>query len=170
MSQYKHRPWKEPPIRLDSLDTPLESKTAAIRSKLKGSNKDALVRAFAWEHPMVTMDLGTLTANVKRAHTPDDLTHEIIISMIRCAVRQASAVKHQSQELLEDPLEKTPEILDLLCPRLFNDLKDNKDGEKSKDTKMKRTCSNSVGTNDHERKDASISVDMDIDGMSDEHD
>ncbi|KAF9584957.1 hypothetical protein BGW38_004481 [Lunasporangiospora selenospora] len=87
-------------MRSDSLATPSESMTTPIKNKLKGSNKGALVRALAWEHPMVTLDLGTLSANAKRTEISSDPAHAIVVSLIQYAVGQASTVNRQSQGLL----------------------------------------------------------------------
>ncbi|KAG0304491.1 hypothetical protein BGZ98_005452 [Dissophora globulifera] len=82
---------------------------------------------MAWEHPTVTLEMGTLCANVNEA-VPDKDTAKLIISCIKRAVREASKVKRQCQEVLGLYLEtlfSTPHavigehdraILHYLCP------------------------------------------------------
>lgn len=93
-----------------------------------------------WEHPTVTLDLGSLKENVKAMVSDSDASQEIIDS-IQEAVREASSTKRRGQELIgkyiqavfyprpapgeqrpKNPLAVTNSadmaILDQLCPRL----------------------------------------------------
>ncbi|KAG0220882.1 hypothetical protein BGW42_008609, partial [Actinomortierella wolfii] len=94
-----------------------------IKKQLVSASKVDLVRAMAWEHPTVTLDVGTLRANVSRAVAP----HDAAVECIQRAVREASAIKRRCQELIGlflhevfvDGRLKTEDdrqILDFLCP------------------------------------------------------
>ncbi|KAG0008744.1 hypothetical protein BGZ80_003113, partial [Entomortierella chlamydospora] len=116
---------------------------APIQPKLEEDvlpgRKDIKV-ALTWEHPIITLDLGTLTENV-RAVLKDDSLSDSVLQCIRGAVRVASKTKRQGQEVIgryleevffpkpspDGPRPKTPTMaissedqncLDWICSRL----------------------------------------------------
>ncbi|KAF9148961.1 hypothetical protein DFQ26_002154, partial [Actinomortierella ambigua] len=102
MVQYKR---KKPKKRSDNPQVPAsppKTKTP-IKAKLDAeANKMKHLNAMAFEHPTVTLDIGTLAANVKKAPAKQALVAEII----RGAVQEASKIKRRCQELIGRYLEK----------------------------------------------------------------
>ncbi|KAG0350948.1 hypothetical protein BGZ54_003506, partial [Gamsiella multidivaricata] len=142
-TQYKLKPWKEPPEK-PSLPEPTKKKpTAAIKTEINDDNRfgrKEMMDALSFEHPTVTLDLDRLSSNVHGA-VEDDLIAKTIVECIRGAVRVAWETKKRCQMLiglyLEDlfypssspgaPRPAVPVtaiskddqgILDSLCPRL----------------------------------------------------
>ncbi|KAG0288304.1 hypothetical protein BGZ98_004301 [Dissophora globulifera] len=80
MLQHKWKPWK-PKTDDPKPQAPTKSKkTLKIRDPLHDANKKKLLEGLAHEHPLVTLDMGTLRANVSKAVgikssvTPEDFS------------------------------------------------------------------------------------------------
>ncbi|KAF9994919.1 hypothetical protein BGZ65_009441, partial [Modicella reniformis] len=106
LKQYHWKPWTKVP------DKPvgLEAKKNGNPSQQPGQSnpskrvtaltpKAGLVRGMTWEHPIVTVQAGTLSANIKRAIGDSPLVPEIE-SCLKEAVRLASDIKRSGQELI----------------------------------------------------------------------
>lgn len=151
--QYRWKPWgTKPPDIPDAPPTATanSSKKPQLRDPIHGSTKKELVKALGFEHPMVNLDIGTLSAMAKDARPEDKIGSSQVVAVIRGAVRQASAVKRQCQELVGLYLERVftegmlhtkadRPLLDELCPRLAkiadsDDSNEQDDGDDSKQT------------------------------------
>lgn len=92
-------------------------------------DKRTLVRGLSWQHPTVSLDVGTLEANVKRVlpSGDDDLWSEVT-KCIQEATRAAIEVKRKAQRLIGMFIEKVTgsnkpntndrEFMDYLCERI----------------------------------------------------
>jgi len=106
MVQYAWKPWKKAPENpLDPNSDVLKKEREVKRRKGKktipkpvndSTGKADLVRFMAWEHPTVTLDVGTVSANLKRALGDSELVPEIN-KCLQDVVRLASDAKRQSQ-------------------------------------------------------------------------
>lgn len=121
-----------------------EEETKEDRKDISGMDKLGLIRCFEYEYPIVTLDVGTLNANVRRAlpedwipvpneatnskaAKPGSLSPETVIDHLNEAVETAASVKRKLQRLVggfiqlifsTGPLKESDrEILDHLCPR-----------------------------------------------------
>jgi len=120
------------------------------KGKSKGKDKMAktpdemekaeLLRALRWEHPVVTLDVGTLKANVRRAQQgKEDLSTEVM-RCLKEAVRLAADTKRSCQRLIGRFIEcimapgvfqeADREFLDHICPRISKEMLYNDEGEK----------------------------------------
>ncbi|KAF9577228.1 hypothetical protein BGW38_007706, partial [Lunasporangiospora selenospora] len=126
MSEYKWRPPKKHANQSDPKEPEklVEKERPKVRKRIHGVQKGRLLRELEWEHPTVTLDMGTLRANVSKVSS-EDSSAELIISCVERAVREASKVKRKCQEILGRYLkaisdsEVTKEdrvILEYLCP------------------------------------------------------
>ncbi|KAG0226138.1 hypothetical protein BGW41_004258, partial [Actinomortierella wolfii] len=130
--QYKRKRWKQPPDRPQESGSPPKAKTP-IKAPLHNVDKKQILNALNFEHPTVALDIGTLTANVKKAPAKQVLVADII----RGAVRGASKVKRRCQELIGRYLEMiglSPNSMDekifvCLCPPQSKPTSDTQDGE-----------------------------------------
>lgn len=135
MMQYKLKPWKAVPEQPsgsevvekdkdegeDLSETLGESNTKEDRKDIKKMSKIGLIRCFGYEHPVVTLDVGTLHANIRRALTEDSipvpneatssltikattnqssLTPELITNHINKAANAAALAKRKLQRLV----------------------------------------------------------------------
>ncbi|KAG0319327.1 hypothetical protein BGZ99_005147 [Dissophora globulifera] len=149
MLQHKWKPWK-PKTDDPQPQAPTKSKkTLKIRDPLHDANKKKLLEGLAHEHPLVTLDMGTLRANVSKAVAPseessvpsgessamsDEPLATTVIACIQGAVREASVTKRLCQELISRYFDevfsrtvvsqKDQDFLDLLCPRLSDSTSD----------------------------------------------
>ncbi|KAG0222161.1 hypothetical protein BGW42_006817, partial [Actinomortierella wolfii] len=130
-----------------------------IKPKLTDPSKLSLVRALAWEHPTVTLDIGTLCANAKRAFAQ----HEVVVETIRRAVREATDVKRRCQEIIGMFLERVfsngvllknedRELLDYLCPNP-NTVIAAKATSGARTTNKAKNSSSANDNNEHNRDD-----------------
>ncbi|KAF9188015.1 hypothetical protein BGZ49_003985, partial [Haplosporangium sp. Z 27] len=151
MKEYMLKPWKvvpkSPDVVPESLNvaasTSLKNKSATPKAKAKRKDPKEMNRAnisyaMRWEHPIVTLDVGTLSANIKRALEDEELANETL-AWLRQAVRTAAKVKKESQFLIGrfiealllrgNFVETDRALLDMICPRVPKD-KDASDEEK----------------------------------------
>lgn len=159
MKQYKWKPWTKPPESPVDLDTGTKSKSKATETESSLStattvvadmDKRQLVRALCWEHPTVTLDIGTLSANVNEVLKDEPALQQEVLDCIRKAVRLAAEIKRSCQRLIGLYLERLTvpgvlqpsdtDVLDHICPRI---------APKTTDPAADRT------DNDEEDKDAS---------------
>ncbi|KAF9271051.1 hypothetical protein BGZ88_006930, partial [Linnemannia elongata] len=115
MKQYKLKPWK------NNSENPDDAATAPVADEPQAPcqgprlpsvdrmTKAQLVKALAWEHPMATLDIGTLAANVKNALKVKDISRDPIglaednavakemIDCVRAIVKEANRVKRRCQ-------------------------------------------------------------------------
>ncbi|KAF9542693.1 hypothetical protein EC957_001748 [Mortierella hygrophila] len=124
MKQHKLKPWK------NKSETPDETPTAPVTDVPKAPRrgprlpsidqmtKAHLVKALAWEHPMATLDIGTLKANVKYALKVKDISRDPIelaedsavanetIDCVQAIVKEANRVKRKCQGLFGAYIER----------------------------------------------------------------
>ncbi|KAF9301539.1 hypothetical protein BGZ91_009550, partial [Linnemannia elongata] len=105
--------------------------------------KAQLVKALAWEHPMATLEIGTLAANVKNALKVNDISRDPIglaednavakemIDCVRAIVKEANRVKRRCQGLFGAYFERIDrdgatsddkEFLKEICPPIPREL------------------------------------------------
>ncbi|CAO3572041.1 unnamed protein product [Mortierella alpina] len=145
MVRYKRKPYTQTP------ESPLEKKTPTPAKKKEAkarkditakSTKVELTRAMSWEHPTVTLDVGTVSANVGRVLGDSDLIAEVL----RCLqeiTRLATDLKRRGQQLLGRYLEHIfaqgeltatdKRLLDYLCPRVTSGTKEDLDDDQDKE-------------------------------------
>lgn len=158
MLQYEfksHRSKKQQP-KQPAAPSVRQTKPKPIKKQLTEPSKRDLLSAMVYEHPLVTLDLGTLRTNV-RAALPDDSMSQAVIETIRGAVREASTAKRDVQSLIglyleriffppgygDNSLNISPHttieaedvvFLDHLCPRLsLKEVADGADEDESDD-------------------------------------
>ncbi|KAG0303305.1 hypothetical protein BGZ98_006802 [Dissophora globulifera] len=90
--------YKKPPD-LPVVTTPTKtSKTTSIRRAITSNQKKAVLNALTSEHPIVSLDIGTIRTNVHGVHgTNAALTREVV-ECIQGAAREALIVKRQCQQ------------------------------------------------------------------------
>ncbi|KAF8921780.1 hypothetical protein BGZ58_003858, partial [Dissophora ornata] len=107
MKQYKWKPWTKLP------ENPLDPDAGALKKKepkkkeretkpkqvSATTGKADLVQAMEWEHPTVTLDVGTVSANLGRALGESELVPEIN-RCLQDVVRIASDIKRLGQQLI----------------------------------------------------------------------
>ncbi|KAF9104945.1 hypothetical protein BGX27_009866 [Mortierella sp. AM989] len=141
MKQYTLKPYKNVPENpmVQPSNVPKSGKKAiANQSKppkpIGMMKRKELVSAMQWEHPMVTLDVGTVSTNVKGVLGSDPNLALEVRKCIQDAVRLAADAKRSCQILLgrfiehisssEFIKESDREFLDNLCERLPTETKD----------------------------------------------
>ncbi|KAF9554358.1 hypothetical protein EC968_009681, partial [Mortierella alpina] len=136
MVRYKRKPYKqtpESPLEKEPCK-PVKSKEPKTRKAISDkSSKVDLVRAMSCEHPTITLDVGTLKANVGKALGESDLTSDVL-GCLREMIRLASETKRRGQQLIGRYIERIfalgeltatdRQILDYLCPRVTSGTKE----------------------------------------------
>ncbi|KAF9360179.1 hypothetical protein BGX26_010318 [Mortierella sp. AD094] len=127
MTLYKRKDYKRPPDK-PVVPSPPKSKKTPIRSVVTDQKKKTLLKALDFEHPLVSLDTGTLHVNVCNVHKSDPSFADEAVRCIQGAVREASNVKRRCQQLVGMYLEivlsyksinnTDRDILDHLCMRL----------------------------------------------------
>ena len=94
-------------------------------------NKLQIIRALQWQHPTVTLDVGTLEANTKRVTEGNESAE--VLRCLREAVHQAADLKRSCLQLLGRFVERVTDptatftkeqkaldrdLQDLICPRI----------------------------------------------------
>ncbi|KAF9110941.1 hypothetical protein BGX27_005676 [Mortierella sp. AM989] len=106
----------------------VSKKTTAKELDVDKMDKNQLIKEMKWEHPTVTLNAGSISANVSRALKDDSLASEVE----RClheVVDSVSTAKRQCQQLIGRYIERITaagtvvdpadrEILDRLCARV----------------------------------------------------
>ncbi|KAF9995056.1 hypothetical protein BGZ80_007619, partial [Entomortierella chlamydospora] len=108
MMQYALKPWAPPTKSPDEPASTPKKPPKKVRPKLGDDHemrRKDILDELAWEHPTVTLDLGTLNKNVAaafqdRPSLESKLRPRSVVSCIRGAVREALDVKRQCQELV----------------------------------------------------------------------
>ncbi|KAF9920273.1 hypothetical protein BGZ67_001388, partial [Mortierella alpina] len=128
-------PETPPKIKIKPVLKTLTSRSSSKRLKL------AIKRQMAYHHPVSSLDVGTLHANVGRVAGDDSALRSQTIQCVQEAVSDASRIKRRAQRILGRFIEHVnrmgPDLddcdrvyLDLLCPRVTKkDAKDYKDGK-----------------------------------------
>ncbi|KAG0294208.1 hypothetical protein BGZ98_001851, partial [Dissophora globulifera] len=121
---------KKPATKPKKPPTPIES-----------MNKKQLREALGWEHPMVTLNIGTLQANIRAALKTEREVSCRMIVRLREAVNEANKIKRRAQRLIGryvekmasgclEPVDQT--YLDGLCRRVqLEDADDGQDGSQN---------------------------------------
>jgi len=152
MKQYKLKPWKaknEPPDKAPTAPVTNEPKPPRRGPRLPPVDrmtKAQLVKALAWEHPMVTLNIGTLPANVRNALKANDDSRDPIelaedsavakeaIDCVRAIVKEANRIKRKCQGLFGVYFERInrdgatsddKEILNEICSPIPQEMTDN---------------------------------------------
>ncbi|KAF9985306.1 hypothetical protein BGZ65_011250 [Modicella reniformis] len=97
MKQYTRNPHKSPADRDTNNPAKKAKKTASssTRSIADDELDKKLVRAMSWQHPTVTLEVGTLAANVKRVLSSEaGLSSEVVECLQEAS--QAAAVKRNA--------------------------------------------------------------------------
>jgi len=91
-------------------------------------DRNDLVRAMGMEHPLITMDVGTLSSNSGQALCQDTVVSKEVQRVLKDAVSKASSTKKACQLLVGQYVEHVTAsgtasgvdrlILDALCPRI----------------------------------------------------
>ncbi|KAF8919712.1 hypothetical protein BGZ58_004580, partial [Dissophora ornata] len=159
MKQYKLKPWKKVPEQPSGSDVvekeeeeekeEEKEETKRNREDISDMDKFGLLRCFEYEHPIVTLNVGTLNANVRRALAedsippneattskaakPGSLNPETVIDHLNEAVETAATVKRKLQRLVGGFIRlifsrgafeaSDRQILDHLSPRTETDAK-----------------------------------------------
>ncbi|KAF9150241.1 hypothetical protein BGX20_005754, partial [Mortierella sp. AD010] len=129
--------------------------------------KMQLVKALAWEHPLVTLPVGTVDANCRRAAGSFDQpiplgqqeqqSHEVF-ACIQDVVQQVQVTKRHTQEFLGSYIETAfkqgltaddRDILSFLCPPVESKIKDGT-SINSKSTSSARTDDDEEGDKDED--------------------
>jgi len=134
MKRYSWKEWKEPESPVDCVSatnhTEQTKETEQAEKqipKLVDENKKDLLYAFRWEHPMRTLNVGTLNANVGRVLNDKPLLCSKIKACLREVVCHASRTKRICQRAIGQYVERLSTIgvddidrklLDLICPRI----------------------------------------------------
>ncbi|KAF9165033.1 Elongation of fatty acids protein 2 [Actinomortierella ambigua] len=164
MVQLKRKEYKEPP-RLVKPSTPPKKKIS-IRKPMTGrTNKKSLLNQLTFEHPTVSLSIGTLQGKVNEVLTGTPELRNDVIDCIRIAVQLAWAVKLRCQEVIgrylemifsggcqAGPTDRT--FLDALCERLPAKAKDADDKKKNADNKEKDADNNERDADNNEKEEA----------------
>ncbi|KAF9951295.1 hypothetical protein BGZ72_007152 [Mortierella alpina] len=145
MVRYKRKPYTQTP------ESPLEKKppkpakrkeTKTRKTITAKSTKVDLTRAMSWEHPTITLDVGTVSANVGRALGEADLAAELL-GCLQEITRLASEIKRQGQQLIGRYIEyifaqgdltaADKRLLDYLCPRVTSGTKDDSEDDQDQE-------------------------------------
>ncbi|KAF9158623.1 hypothetical protein BGX20_003309, partial [Mortierella sp. AD010] len=174
MKQYAWKPWKkapESPICCDTNASETSEKTISQskpkpkpkskpnsepsrpRKQVEHMTKVELLNAMAWEHPIVTLKVGTVKANVTDALDNNEPLALRVTKHLQRIVQEATDIKRSCQHLIGRYIERlsTPgvfqesldrEPLDKLCPRIPSTVKtsdeDEKDDEKEEELRTMR--------------------------------
>ena len=151
MKKYVFKPYKEntnpsgessdPEETALKVKTKPELKTLAGSRSSSKSRKLAIKRQLAYHHPISSLDVGTLQANVGRITGENSSLQSQIVRCVRDAVREAASIKRRGQRIIgcfiEHAKRMGPQLdgrdrvfLDLLCPRVTKqDVKDRQAGK-----------------------------------------
>jgi hypothetical protein len=98
---------------------------------------------MAWQHPTVTLEVGTLDANVRRVLDGDEGLSSEVIDCIHEAVKAAAAVKKHAQQLIGLFIERMKDtgevkdsdrtLMDHLCARIKPKGQDDEDEDEDED-------------------------------------
>ncbi|KAF9570035.1 hypothetical protein BGW38_008786, partial [Lunasporangiospora selenospora] len=138
MTQYTLKPYRE--LETDSCDNTIDNKVApvpkvnprpnSVSKTARNDRKVKITRSMAFHHPMVSLSIGTLSANVKRALPNQPTLQQAAIECTKEAASEAARVKREGQRLIGRYIEcldrvglenlslKDRDILDSLCPRI----------------------------------------------------
>ncbi|KAF9898551.1 hypothetical protein EC991_010943, partial [Linnemannia zychae] len=115
MKQYQLKPWKSPP------ESPLDKSTKITPRKIapkraqqdvEAMDKKELVEAMQWDHPIRTLDIGTINANATRALKDgiDQANADNYLSAIKASLRNitriSSRVKRTAQRAIGQYIEQ----------------------------------------------------------------
>ncbi|KAK3819889.1 MAG: hypothetical protein J3Q66DRAFT_367938 [Benniella sp.] len=138
LKQYRLKPYTKVPdnpagLKAKAEDQPsIETNSVGPESNKPEKNVNAdtdkagLVRGMSWEHPTITMDVGTLSVNIKRAMGESPLVSEVK-SCLKDAVRLAFESKRRGQQIIGQYVEAIfatgaelssidRDILNSMCP------------------------------------------------------
>jgi len=136
MKQYKLKAWTalppspnspSPTTNPDPTPKKKHKTSKKPRKAIANMNKRDILYNLTAEHPMTTLDIGTLSANVEEVLGNDPALLQEVLLCIKEAVRLATTTKRQCQQVFGLYLEHldnhgaTPSdrsTLDYLCPRL----------------------------------------------------
>ncbi|KAF9405378.1 hypothetical protein BGZ76_006596, partial [Entomortierella beljakovae] len=142
MKEYKLKPWKAIPDKpIDTTDTNKSDKKKSQPSQYnpkdpKNMMRPGLVKSMLYQHPLVTLDVGTLALNARNA-VDEDLAREVT-ERLKLAVRTAGDVKRKCQQLIGCYIEflfekgkfcedKDRPLLDSICPRISKSVTSSED-------------------------------------------
>ncbi|KAI7831143.1 hypothetical protein BC939DRAFT_221112 [Gamsiella multidivaricata] len=135
MKLYKFKPYKEPEAKDELEPSSDESKPKPKpKTKLKtlsdssaATRKLAITRLLQYQHPTSTLNVGTLSANLRRALPNDGTVQQEVALCIRNAVREAARIRRQGQRVIgkfvehvnkHGPGPNDHRFMNFLCPRV----------------------------------------------------
>ncbi|KAI1285016.1 hypothetical protein EDD11_001117, partial [Mortierella claussenii] len=108
LKQYKAKQWKKMPEVPPNPTSKKPKKSTPLRDRRPVANmsKVELIRTLAREHPSSTLDIGTVSANVKEALSGGPDLALQVVSCLREAVRLAANTKRRCQGLIAQYIEQ----------------------------------------------------------------
>ncbi|KAK3821500.1 MAG: hypothetical protein J3Q66DRAFT_152665 [Benniella sp.] len=148
MKKYTWKPHKAPPEPLAKPSNNPAKKPPRTKPIADGEmDKMTLVGGMSWEHPTITLDVGTLKANIQRVLPSGEGLWSEVDKCIQEAIQAATDVKRRAQNLIGMFIEKVSDpnkskeidrkLMDHLCERVKPKVQDSnvsvaEDGEKQK--------------------------------------
>ncbi|KAG9321417.1 hypothetical protein KVV02_000551 [Mortierella alpina] len=139
MKQYVLKAYKESERKPEKPKAKPKPKPAlkSLSDSTASTDKLAVKRLMAYQHPTATFHVGTLSANVERGLRNQSGLQTEVMSVLQSAISEAARIKRQAQRLIGKYLEhlsrkgvesleaEDRRFLDLLCPRVsMADVKD----------------------------------------------
>ncbi|KAF9156752.1 hypothetical protein DFQ26_009246, partial [Actinomortierella ambigua] len=100
VTQFKSKSYKEPPDPPVATSTLKASKTKGIRTAVTTTRKSKILDALSFEHPLVTLDVGTVRTNTRDLHETDITLAGEVVECIQGAAQEASSIKRKCQRLV----------------------------------------------------------------------
>ncbi|KAF9343858.1 hypothetical protein BGX26_005115, partial [Mortierella sp. AD094] len=162
------KPYKEPERKPDKPKSKSKPKPApkSLSDSTAKTDKLGIARMMNYQHPTISLYIGTLSANVKRALPNQDRLQQEVMSVHSKAASEAARIKRQAQMLIgkyieclvEKGLERLDaedqKFLDLLCPRvIMKDVKNNADDATEDDDDDELACLVEEDYDDEEDRD-----------------
>jgi len=134
MTRYKWKAWsKKPETPITDEKPPKPKAPPANERDVTLMDKKELVKGMQWEHPLRTLSVGTLNANIKQVLSNNSTLRYNVRTSIQQVVRLASETKRICQRAIAQYIErvvdikmdpKDIELLDMICPRIQPKVKD----------------------------------------------
>lgn len=174
MKQLVYRPYKEPdpkPEKPEPKPKPKpKPKTLSTSMAVAATDKQAITRMLAYQHPTSSLNMGTLSANVKRALPDEHDLQQQVIAVSRKASNEAARIKREGQRLFGAYIERLGidglgrlndtdrEFLGLLCqPVSMKDIMNNGDDtvvhEEDDEDEIKGVLENEGNNDDNDDDD-----------------
>ncbi|KAG0182631.1 hypothetical protein DFQ28_001942, partial [Apophysomyces sp. BC1034] len=145
MKQYVWKPYKEPEHKPEKPKPKQKPKPAPklLSDSTAMTDKLAISRLMAYQHPTTALYVGTLSANIKRVLPSQDNLQHKVMSVHLDAARESVYIKREAQRLIGAFIESLDaesldtedrKFLDLICPRVsMKNVKTGADGATEED-------------------------------------